>query len=72
MERTNHKLDSVTVGANLKRYIKEKYGTQAKFAEAFGADVKTVGRWCRGELDKFSLAQQLADFLEIDVFALLF
>ena len=60
------------VGSNLKRAIKEsKWKTQEKFSEAFGAEVRTVGRWCNQGIDKLSLVQQIADFLEIDVFALL-
>ena len=60
------------VGANLKRAIKEsKWKTQEKFSEAFGAEVRTVGRWCNQGIDKLSLVQQIADFLEIDVFTLL-
>ena len=59
-------------GENLKRAIKEsKWKTQEKFSEAFGAEVRTVGRWCNQGIDKLSLVQQIADFLEIDVFALL-
>jgi hypothetical protein len=61
-----------TVGANLKRAIREsKWKTQAKFAEAFYTEERTVGRWCNQGIDKLSLIQEIADFLEIDVFALL-
>ena len=71
MKQTNIDLNKI-VGANLKRAIKEsKWKTQEKFSEAFGAEVRTVGRWCNQGIDKLSLVQQLADFLEIDVFALL-
>lgn len=71
MKQTNIDLGKI-VGANLKRAIKEsKWKTQEKFAEAFGAEVRTVGRWCNQGIDKLSLVQQIADFLEIDVFALL-
>ena len=71
MEQTNIDLNKI-VGANLKRAIKEsKWRTQEKFSEAFGAEVRTVGRWCNQGIDKLSLVQQIADFLEIDVFALL-
>ena len=71
MKQTNLDLNQV-VGANLKRAIKEsKWKTQEKFSEAFGAEVRTVGRWCNQGVDKLSLVQQIADFLEIDVFALL-
>ena len=71
MKQTNIDLNKI-VGANLKRAIKEsKWKTQEKFSEAFGAEVRSVGRWCNQGIDKLSLVQQIADFLEIDVFALL-
>ena len=71
MKHTNIDLGKI-VGANLKRAIKEsKWKTQERFSEAFGAEVRTVGRWCNQGVDKLSLVQQIADFLEIDVFALL-
>ena len=71
MKQTNMDLDKI-VGVNLKRAIKESmWRTQEKFAEAFGAEVRTVGRWCNQGIDKLSLIQQIADFLEIDVYALL-
>ena len=71
MKHTNIDLGKI-VGANLKRAIKEsKWKTQERFSEAFGAEVRTVGRWCNQGIDKLSLVQQIADFLEIDVFALL-
>jgi hypothetical protein len=71
MEQTNRNLIG-NVGENLKRAIKEsKWKTQEKFSEAFGAEVRTVGRWCNQGIDKLSLVQQIADFLEIDVFTLL-
>ena len=71
MKQTNIDLNKI-VGANLKRAIKKsKWRTQEKFSEAFGAEVRTVGRWCNQGIDKLSLVQQIADFLEIDVFALL-
>jgi hypothetical protein len=71
MKQINIDLNKI-VGANLKRAIKEsKWKTQEKFSEAFGAEVRTVGRWCNQGIDKLSLVQQIADFLEIDVFALL-
>ena len=63
---------AVTVGSNLKRAIKRsEWRTQERFAEAFGAEVRTVGRWCNEGIDKLSLIQQIADFLGIDVWTLL-
>ena len=71
MKQNNTDL-SVIVGVNLKRAIREsEWRTQAKFAEAFGAEERTVGRWCNQGIDKLSLIQQIADFLNIDVLALL-
>ena len=72
MEQTN--FSSIgNIGANLKRAIKEsEWKTQEKFAEAFSTDVRSVGRWCNQGIDKLSLLQQIADFLEIDVSTLLF
>ena len=71
MKQTNIDLNKI-VGANLKRAIKEsQWRTQERFAEAFGAEVRTVGRWCNKGIDKLSLIQQIADFLEIDVLTLL-
>lgn len=71
MEQTNMDLNKI-VGANLKRAIKEsKWRTQEKFAEAFPTTVRNVSRWCNKGVDKISLVQDLADFLGIDVFALL-
>ena len=71
MEQKNKALGLV-VGANLKRLIKEsKYGTQEEFAFEFGADVRTVGRWINCGIDKLSTIIQIADFFEIDVFAIL-
>ena len=60
-------------GENLKRAIKEsKWKTQERFSEAFGASARAVGRWCNVGIDKLSLVHQIATFLEIDVFTLLF
>ena len=71
MEQTNKDLGAI-VGANLKRLIKNSpYKTQARFAEAFGAEERTVGRWCNEGVDKLSLIVQLADFLDTDVLTLL-
>ncbi len=71
MKQTKLYLNKI-VGANLKRTIKEsKWRTQEKFSEAFGAEIRTVGRWCNQGIDKLSLIQQIAEFLEVDVFTLL-
>ena len=71
MRQNNNRL-GLAVGANLKRAIKESpWRTQEKFAEVFRADERTVRRWCKGEIDKMSLVEQLSEFLGIDVFSLL-
>ena len=67
MKDTNQDL-ALIVGANLKRYIRlSRWKTQAEFAYAFGAEERTVGRWCNQGIDKLSLIQQLAEFLNIDI-----
>ena len=67
MKGTNQDL-ALIVGANLKRYIRlSRWKTQAEFAYAFGAEERTVGRWCNQGIDKLSLIQQLAEFLNIDI-----
>ena len=59
------------VGENLKRLIKEsKYRTQEAFAEAVGADVRTVRRWVQ-KLDSISTVVYIAGVLDVDVMALL-
>ena len=71
--KQNKKHLSQRAGAHLKLAIKNsEWKTQERFSEAFGAAGRTVGRWCNGGLDSFILAEQLADFLNIDVCALLF
>ena len=71
--KQNNKSLNQKVGANLKLAIKNsEWKTQARFSEAFGAAGRTVGRWCNGGIDSFILAEQLADFLNIDVSTLLF
>lgn len=61
----------LVVGENLKRLIKENFGTQEKFAFEFGADVRTVGRWINHGIDKLSTIIQIANFFDVDVFAIL-
>ena len=65
------KLTPEKIGSNLKRLIKEsEYGTQEKFAEACGADPRTVRRWVQ-RLDSIENISYLADTLHVDVMALL-
>ena len=59
------------IGGNLKRLIKEsEFRTQEEFANAIGADVRTVRRWVQ-RLDSISTIVQIAKVLQVDVMALL-
>ena len=59
------------IGSNLKHLIKEsEYRTQEAFAEAVGADVRTVRRWVQ-KLDSISTVLYIAGVLDVDVMALL-
>lgn len=63
---------SLVAGENLRRLIKEsKFGTQEEFAFEFGTDVRTVGRWINKGIKNLDTIQQIADFLAVDVFAIL-
>lgn len=60
-----------TIGNNFKRLIKEsRFGTQEKFAEVAGCDVRTVRRWSR-RMDSISNITYVAAILDVDVMALL-
>ena len=60
------------VGANLKRLIKEsEYVTQAKFAEAYCVDERTVRRWISKGVEKVYIIDELANFFNIDRMSLL-
>ena len=62
----------LVAGANLRRLIKEsKYGTQEEFAFEFGTDVRTVGRWVNKGIKNLDTIQQIADFFDVDGFAVL-
>ena len=55
------------VGANLKRLIKEsEYRTQARFAEAYCVDERTVRRWVSQGIEKVYIIDEIADFFKID------
>jgi hypothetical protein len=70
MKQEELSLDYVA-GRNLKRYIKEsKWKTQASFAEAFHADIRSIERWCK-RIDSIRQIQELAEFLGVDPLALL-
>ena len=60
------------VGANLKRLIKEsEYRTQARFAEAYFVDERTVRRWVSQGVEKVYIIDELAEFFKIDRMSLL-
>lgn len=60
------------IGENIKRLIKEsEYRTQENFAFSMGADVRTVRRWIHGDIDRISTLNDIARFLNIDVWTLL-
>ena len=60
------------VGANIKRLIKEsEYRTQARFAEAYFVDERTVRRWVSQGVEKVYIIDELADFFKVDRMSLL-
>ena len=61
------------IGEKLKQAIADsQWRTQQNFADAFHCDLRTLGRWCNNGIDKLSLLNEIADFLDIDVSTLLF
>ena len=59
-------------GGNLKRLIKESgLKSQKEFADRFGADERTVGRWINQGIDKISTVTQIARFFHVDALTLL-
>ena len=63
---------SLIAGINLKRLIRSsKYRTQENFAYEFGAEIRTVSRWLNAGVKNIDTLEEIADFLEIDVFELL-
>lgn len=63
---------SLVVGKNLKRVIRSsKYRTQENFAYAFGTDVRSVSRWLNAGVKNIDTLEDIANFLEVDIFELL-
>lgn len=63
---------SLVAGINLKNLIKaSKYKTQEIFAYEFGAEIRTVSRWLNGGIKNIDTLEEIAEFLEVDVFELL-
>ena len=62
---------SKVVGANLKREIRQsRYRTQENFAFEFGAETRTVNRWLNEGLRDVDMAEEIAEFLEIETLVL--
>ena len=62
---------SKIVGANLKREIRQsRYRTQENFAFEFGAETRTVNRWLNEGLRDVDMAEEIAEFLEIETIGL--
>ena len=65
MEQKNQTSRDYIAGQNLKLAIKKsEWKTQAKFAEAFHVDKRTVERWCQRN-DSVSCLEEIAEFLGI-------
>ncbi len=63
---------SLIAGINLKRLIRSsRYRTQENFAYEFGAEIRTVSRWLNAGVKNIDTLEEIADFLEVDVFELL-
>ena len=63
---------SLIAGINLKRLIREsKYRTQENFAYEFGAEIRTVSRWLNAGVKNIDTLEEIAYFLDIDIFDLL-
>ena len=63
---------SLIAGINLKQLIREsKYRTQENFAYEFGAEIRTVSRWLNAGVKNIDTLEEIACFLEVDIFELL-
>ena len=63
---------SLIAGINLKQLIREsKYRTQENFAYEFGAEIRTVSRWLNTGVKNIDTLEEIACFLEVDIFELL-
>ena len=63
---------SLIAGINLKRLIRSsQYKTKENFAYEFGAEIRTVSRWLNAGDKNIDTLEEIADFLEVDVFELL-
>ena len=57
----------VNNGDLIKRHIKEKGLTQAKFAEEVGYEERTVRKWIQKGVFDYRVLVQIANIFEIDV-----
>ena len=63
---------SLIVGINLKRLIRRsRYKTQENFAYEFGEEIRTDSRRLNAGVKNIDTLEEIADFLEVDVFELL-
>ena len=63
---------SMIASINVKRLIRSsKYGTQENFAYEFGAEIRTVSRWLNKGIKNIDTLEEIAKFLNVDVFELL-
>ena len=63
---------SIIASINVKRLIRSsKYGTQENFAYEFGAEIRTVSRWLNKGIKNIDTLEEIANFLNVDVFELL-
>ena len=59
---------SQIVGSNLKRAIAlSEYKTQEEFAYEYGTDIRNVSRWVNIGLNKIDTAEEIANFLGVNV-----
>ncbi len=54
-------------GEVIKRHIKEKGFTQAKFAEEVGYEERTVRKWIQKGVFDYRVLARIAEIFEIDV-----
>ncbi len=63
---------SLIAAKNLKHLIRSsKYRTQDNFAYEFGAEIRTVSRWLNKGIKNIDTLEEIAKFLDVDVFELL-
>jgi hypothetical protein len=59
---------SKIVGTNLKRAIAlSDFKTQEEFAYEYGTDIRSVSRWVNIGLNKVDTAEEIANFLGVNV-----